>query len=44
MDLKIVGGTVVDGTGAPSRRANVGVKDGRIIEVGHCSGHADRVI
>ena len=44
MDLKIIGGTVVDGTGAPSRRANVGIKDGRIVEIGACEGHADRVI
>lgn len=43
-DLKIMGGTVVDGTGAASRRANVGVKDGRITEVGECSGAAGRVI
>jgi len=33
-DVHIAGGVVVDGTGAPARRADVLIADGRIIEVG----------
>ena len=44
MVLVIRGGTVVDGTGAPGRPADVGVRDGRVVAVGTVSGDADRVI
>jgi len=37
-------GTVVDGTGAPARTADVAIDDGIITEVGRISGGADHVI
>jgi N-acyl-D-aspartate/D-glutamate deacylase len=32
-DIVIRGGTVVDGTGAPARRADVAISDGRVVQV-----------
>ena len=37
MDLVIIGGTVIDGTGAPSRRADVGIAGDRIVAIGDLS-------
>ena len=37
MDLILRNGTVIDGTGAPRRSADVGVADGRIVTVGEVS-------
>ena len=41
-DLVVRGGTVVDGTGAPARTADVAVVDGTIVEVGSVAGRGRR--
>jgi len=43
-DLLIKNGTVVDGTGAPRRQADVAVSDGRIVEIGKITDSAAKVI
>jgi N-acyl-D-amino-acid deacylase len=43
-DLLIKNGTLVDGTGAPARRADVAIAAGKIAEVGRVSEGAARVI
>src|SRR5688572_14515838 len=34
LDVLIRGGAVVDGTGGPARNVEVGIADGRIVEIG----------
>jgi len=43
-DVKIRNGLLFDGDGAEPVRADLGVKDGRIAEIGRCAAAADRVI
>ena len=44
LDKVIRGGTVVDGTGSPSRVADIGIKDGRIVAIGVVEQDAAEVI
>jgi N-acyl-D-aspartate/D-glutamate deacylase len=43
-DLRITGGTVVDGTGAPAHRADVAVSGGRVTAIGRSVGPAEETI
>jgi N-acyl-D-amino-acid deacylase len=43
-DLKITGGTLVDGTGRPAFTGDIAIEDGRIAAVGEASGPARRTI
>jgi N-acyl-D-amino-acid deacylase len=40
-DVLIKNGTVVDGTGGPSRRADVAIADGQIAEIGKVAEGAE---
>ncbi len=44
LDVKIAGGSVVDGTGTARRQADVGIRDGRIVAVGKMNEPATRTI
>jgi N-acyl-D-amino-acid deacylase len=43
-DLKITGGTIIDGTGAPGVQGDVAIKSGRIAAIGKVQGGAARTV
>jgi len=44
LDVAITGGTVIDGSGAAGVRADVGIRDGQIVEIGALNESATRTI
>ena len=44
LDLLVRGGSIVDGSGAPRYRGDVGIRDGRIVEIGRIRSTAERTI
>ncbi|HEY4332049.1 MAG TPA: amidohydrolase family protein [Ilumatobacteraceae bacterium] len=44
LDVVIAGGTVIDGTGAAGLRADIGIRDGRIVEIGEVTETSTRTI
>src|SRR3954469_16255883 len=44
LDIVITGGTVIDGTGAPGVSADVGIRDGKVVEIGTITEPATRTI
>jgi N-acyl-D-aspartate/D-glutamate deacylase len=43
-DLKITNGSIIDGTGAPARSGDLGIKDGKVVAMGEATDAASREI
>lgn len=43
-DIKITGGTIIDGDKTPRYKGDVGIKDGKIVALGNAPGDADKII
>ena len=43
-DLKIVGGFIVDGTGAPGYAGDIGIRDGKVVAMGQAPAGARTTI
>ena len=43
-DIKIIGGTIIDGDKTPRYKGDVGIKDGKIVALGKAEGDADKII
>jgi N-acyl-D-aspartate/D-glutamate deacylase len=43
-DIRIAGGDIVDGSAAPRRRGDVGIKDGKVVALGDAPGRAAQTI
>ena len=43
-DVKIVGGTIMDGTGSEGYRGDVGIQGGRVVALGDAKGDSGRTI
>ena len=44
LDLRIDGGTLIDGTGKPGRKGSLGIRDGRIVAMGRVDEPAREII
>ncbi|HUW03424.1 MAG TPA: amidohydrolase family protein [Acidimicrobiales bacterium] len=44
LDTKIVGGTIVDGTGTPGYTGDVGISDGRVVSIGEVTEDAAEIV
>ena len=43
-DLKVTGGTIIDGTGAPRFLGDIGIKNGKIVAMGSAPSEAVRTV